>query len=322
MARANPQRPEKTALGVTLIVGSVFLMALADGLVKLVSADLTLWQIYVTRSLAAVPLLAAILAWRGTGLWPKAPGWAYLRASLLVLMWIAYYASLPLLDLSVAAVALYTSPLLIALLSALVIGEPVGPRRWAAIAIGFAGVLAILRPGTDAFSWIMLLPILGAVFYAFAMILTRSKCLDETPLALALALNVSLLAAGLIMSGVLWALDLGPGVTAAHPFVLGPWADMGAREWGIAVLLGVLIAVYGAGVAKAYQSAAPSIVGTFDYAYLVFAALWGFVLFTEIPDGTTLLGMALIAAAGILVARPPVAARVVPPGAAPEKPPC
>jgi drug/metabolite transporter (DMT)-like permease len=177
-------------------------------------------------------------------------------------MWIAYYASLPLLDLSVAAVALYTSPLLIALLSALVIGEPVGPQRWAAIAIGFAGVLAILRPGTDAFSWIMLLPILGAAFYAMAMILTRSKCLDETPLALALALNASLLAAGLIMSGVLWALDLGPGVTAA---------------------------VYGAGVAKAYQSAAPSIV---------------------------------IAAAGILVARPPAAARVVPPSAAPEKPPC
>jgi hypothetical protein len=151
-------------------------------------------------------------------------------------MWMAYYASLPLLDLSVAAVALYTSPLMIALLSALVIGEPVGPRRWAAIAIGFAGVLAILRPGTDAFSWIMLLPILGAAFYAMAMILTRSKCLGEPPLALALALNVSLLAAGLIMSGVLWALDLGPEVTAAHPFVLGPWAEMGAREWGIAGL--------------------------------------------------------------------------------------
>jgi drug/metabolite transporter (DMT)-like permease len=155
-----------------------------------------------------------------------------------------------------------------------------------------------------------------------AMILTRSKCLDEPPLALALALNVSLLAAGLIMSGVLWALDLGPEVTAAHPFVLGPWADMGAREWDIAMLLGVLIAVYGAGVAKAYQSAAPSIVGTFDYAYLVFAALWGFVLFTEIPDSATVIGMALIAGAGILVARPPAAARVKASSTALEKRPC
>ncbi len=321
MTPARSPRPEKTALGVTLIVGSVFLMALADGLVKLVSAELTLWQVYVTRSLAAVPLLAAMLMWRGTGLWPKAAGWAYLRALFLVLMWIAYYAALPLLDLSVAAVALYTSPLLIALLSALVIGEPVGARRWAALAIGFAGVLAILQPGTEAFSWPLLLPILGAAFYACAMILTRSKCLDESPLALALALNVALLAAGAIVTGALWALRLGPEVTAAYPFVLGPWAEMGAREWAIAGLLGVLIAVYSSGVAKAYQSAAPSIVGTFDYAYLVFAALWGFVLFTEVPDAATVLGMVLIAGAGILVARRPVAGRAVPSGAAPEKPP-
>ncbi|MEE8297278.1 MAG: DMT family transporter, partial [Hyphomicrobium sp.] len=255
------------------------------------------------------PVLAVIMLWRGSGLWPKAAGWAYLRAALLVLMWIAYYASLPLLSLSVAAVALYTSPLLIALLSARLIGEPVGPRRWIALLIGFVGVLTILQPGTGSFSWFTLLPILGAVFYALAMILTRSKCLDETPLTLALALNVSLLAAGLVMTGVLWVLDLTPKAASTYPFALGPWAGLGVREWGVVSLLGVLIAVYSAGVAKAYQSAAPSIVGTFDYAYLVFAALWGFVIFAETPDAATLIGMILIAASGFLVARPLETAR-------------
>jgi drug/metabolite transporter (DMT)-like permease len=309
MDRHKTLRPENTTLGITLIVGSVFLMTLADALVKLVSADITLWQIYVTRSLISIPVLAVIMLWRGSGLWPKAAGWAYLRAALLVLMWIAYYASLPLLSLSVAAVALYTSPLLIALLSARLIGEPVGPRRWIALLIGFVGVLTILQPGTGSFSWFTLLPILGAVFYALAMILTRSKCLDETPLTLALALNVSLMAAGSVMTGVLWVLDLTPRASSTYPFVLGPWAGMGVREWGVVSLLGVLIAVYSAGVAKAYQSAAPSIVGTFDYAYLVFAALWGFVIFAETPDAATLIGMILIAASGILVARPLETAR-------------
>ncbi len=309
MDRPITQPPENTTLGITLIVGSVFLMTLADALVKLVSADITLWQIYVTRSLISIPVLAVIMFWRGSGLWPKAVGWAYLRAALLVLMWIAYYASLPLLSLSVAAVALYTSPLLIALLSARLIGEPVGPRRWIALLIGFVGVLTILQPGTGSFSWFTLLPILGAVFYALAMILTRSKCLDETPLTLALALNVSLLAAGLVMTGVLWVLDLTPKAASTYPFALGPWAGMGVREWGVVSLLGVLIVVYSAGVAKAYQSAAPSIVGTFDYAYLVFAALWGFVIFAETPDAATLIGMILIAASGILVARPLETAR-------------
>ncbi len=317
MDRHKALRPENTTLGVALIVGSVFLMTLADALVKLVSADLALWQIYVTRSLVSIPVLGVLMFWRGIDLWPKAPGWAYLRAALLVLMWIVYYASLPLLDLSVAAVALYTSPLLIALFSALLIGEPVGPQRWIAILIGFVGVLTILRPGTDASSWFMLLPILGAAFYAVAMVLTRSKCLDETPLTLALALNVSLMAAGLVVTGVLLVLDLTPEASSAYPFVLAPWAGMGAREWGVVSLLGVLIAIYSTGVAKAYQSAAPTIVGTFDYAYLIFAALWGFVLFSETPDTATVTGMALIAAAGILVARPPETARINPSGTAP-----
>ena len=288
-----------------MIVGAVFLMALGDALVKLASAELTLWQIYLCRSLVAVPLLAVLLWRRRSGLWPKSPGWVYLRSLLLVLMWIVYYAALPRLSLSLAATALYTTPLFIALFSALAIGEPVGPRRWLAILVGFAGVLTVLRPGSEAFSWFMLLPVLGAVFYAVAMILTRSKCRGETPLALALALNVSLLVAGLVMTGVLAAVDPAPRQVSADPFVLGSWGVMGLREWGLVVLLGLLIAVYSACVANAYQVAAPAVVGTFDYAYLVFAALWGFVLFAEVPDAATLAGMVLIAGAGFLVVRPP-----------------
>jgi len=287
-----------------MIVGAVFLMTLADALVKLASAELTLWQITLCRSLVAVPLLAVLVLRRRSGLWPKSPGWAYLRSALLVLMWIAYYAALPHLSLSVAATALYTAPLFIALFSALAIGEPVGPRRWAAILIGFFGVLTILRPGSAAFSWFMLLPILGAASYAAAMILTRSKCRQETPIALALALNVSLLAAGLTMTCGLAAIDPAPQQVSADRFVLGDWGAMGHREWGLVALLGLLIAIYSACVAKAYQVAAPAIVGTFDYAYLVFAALWGFVLFAEVPDTATLASMALIAGAGVLVVRP------------------
>jgi drug/metabolite transporter (DMT)-like permease len=77
---------------------------------------------------------------------------------------------------------------------------------------------------------------------------------------------------------------------------------MGWREWGVIALLGVLSAAYFAGVARAYQVAAPSIVATFDYAYLVSAALWGFLFFAETPDLLTICGMVLITAAGLLVA--------------------
>jgi drug/metabolite transporter (DMT)-like permease len=291
-------------LGVVLIVGSVFVLAFGDAVVKHVSADFSLWQIYVARSVFALPILLALLLRDGrpAAMLPKAPGWVLLRSMLLVMMWIAYYAVLPMISLSVAAVALYTTPLFIALFSALLIGEPVGPRRRLGILVGFAGVLVILRPAADAFSPLTLLPVLAAIFYALAAIITRSRCVEERPLVLSLGLNLCLLGVGLLMSGALRLADPSGSGGSAYPFLLGPWTAMSAREWGIMAFLGVLIVVVSTGVAKAYQSGPPAIIGTFDYSYLVFAALWSFVLFAETPDMATIMGMILIATAGILVA--------------------
>jgi drug/metabolite transporter (DMT)-like permease len=286
-------------------------MAFADALVKLVSADLTLWQVFAARSLVAVPILIALLLATGVSLKPRSWRWAFIRSALLVLTWLAYYAALPVLSLSVAAVAVYTGPIIIALLSAALIGEPVTGRQWGGVLLGFLGVIAILRPGTEAFSWFTLLPLLAAVLYALSMVLTRSKCQGEAPLALALALHGSFLFTGLIATVVLAVMGLGPGTKAAFPFLLGDWAPMGLREWGLLALLGILSAAYFAGVARAYQIAAPSIIATFDYAYLVSAAIWGFVFFAEKPDLLTIGGMILITVAGLLVA----ARRRAPPGA-------
>ncbi len=304
MAHMDEARPDRTALGVGIILASVLTMAFADAVVKLVSANLTLWQVFAARSLFAIPILIALLRATGAGLKPRASKWALLRSALLVLTWLSFYAALPVLDLSVAAVAVYTNPIMIALLSAALIGEPVSGRQWGGVLLGFLGVIAILKPGTDAFSWFTLLPLLGAAFYALAMVLTRSKCRDEAPLALGLALHGSFLVTGLIATVLLALVGLGGDTKAAFPFLLGDWAPMGPREWGLMALIGALSAAYFAGVARAYQIAAPSIIATFDYAYLVSAALWGFILFSEKPGLLTVCGMVSITAAGLLAAAP------------------
>jgi drug/metabolite transporter (DMT)-like permease len=238
----------------------------------------------------------------GTGLKLSAPKWVFIRSVLLVVCWLAYFASLPVLDLSVAAVAVYTGPIMIALLSAALIGEPVTRRQWAGVLIGFLGVIAILKPGSDAFSSFTLLPLLAAVLYALSMVLTRSKCQEEKPLTLALLLHGSFLITGLAATVVIALIGLDSYTKAAFPFLLGDWAPMGAQQWGLMALLGVLSAAYFAGVARAYQIAAPSIIATFDYAYLISAAVWGYVFFFEKPDLSTISGMILITIAGFLVA--------------------
>ena len=286
-----------------LIVASVFMLAFGDAIVKQSSADFSLWQLFVARGLVTVPLLfgvARVLAPAST-LRPKALGWVFVRSMLIVLMWIAYYAALPFMSLSVAATALYTTPLFIALFSSALIGEPVGARRWLGSVVGFIGVLVILRPAADGFSPVALLPVLAAIFYALAAVITRSKCADENSLSVAMGLNLCLVLTGAV--GVVSIMFLSSVENPAFPFLQSPWIAMSGWTMVIIVLLGILLVAESIWVAKAYQIGPAAIIGTFDYSYLVFAVFWGFVFFADVPDMLTVLGIGLILASGWLVVR-------------------
>ena len=290
--------------GIALIIGSVLLMSFGDALIKRESASFTVWQIFVLRSLIVLPLLVLAMGLTAAKaqVLPRALGWVALRSALLTMMWIAYYAALPLISLSAAAVALYTAPMLIALLGRLLLGEMVGPWRWLGIALGFAGVLVVLRPGADAFAPAALLPVLAALLYALAAIVTRARCLDERPLTLALGLNVGLVLAGVLVSWALAALAIPAEQAAAHPFLLGAWAPMDRGGWLLMAVLALLMVAFGTGVAMAYQCAPAAVIGAFDYTYVAFAVLWSWLLLGERPDVATVLGIALIAGGGALVA--------------------
>lgn len=291
-----------TGKSIVIILASVLTMAFADAIVKLVSSDLSVWQVFFVRSLFAVPLIAGLVLCTGGTLSSQYPGWVLIRCLLLVLTWLAYYVSLPVLSLSVAAVAVYTNPIMTALLSAKLLGEHVSKRQWVGVMLGFLGVLVILKPGTDAFSWYVLLPLLGALFYSLAMVLTRSKCQGEAPLVMTLMLHLSFLLTGVVAILLLGLLQLDRQTQATYPFLLGGWNAMSASAWGLMALLGCLSAGYLFGITRAYQIAPPQIIATFDYGYLVSAAIWGIVFFAETPDVWTVCGMALITLAGICVA--------------------
>jgi drug/metabolite transporter (DMT)-like permease len=294
--------PDRLRLAVVTIVATVFAMSVADAIVKYVSADFPLWQIYVVRSLLAIPVLAAMLLAAPRGPRPRlrSLGWISLRSLLLAFMYVAIYAAAPVLSLAVIAAALYTGPLFIALFSALLIGEPVGARRWAAVGIGFAGVLAILRPGSDSFSLPMLIPVLAAMLYALAAVITRRNCREAAPMVLALALNLTLLAVGAVATAAIALWHPSAAKAAVYPFLLGYWVAMGPREWAILAILALLMVAIGIGLAKAYQSGPPAVIATFDYSYLLFAALWSFLAFDQPPDAPMILGMVMIAGAGWL----------------------
>lgn len=302
MTPQTDTRPDQIARGIALILASTVAMAFADAIVKLISSDLTVWQVFATRSLFAVPCLVAIARFQGSHLRPVAPMWILVRSVLLVLTWLAYYASLPVLSLPVAAVAVYTNPIITALLSALLLGERVTGRQWCGVFLGFCGVAVILKPGTDAFSWAIVLPLMAAAFYSLAMILTRAKCQEDNAVTLALGLHLSFLVTGPVAAALLGLMSLDSATVASYPFLLETWPEMKSGDWMLMAFLGLLSAAFFLGVARAYQIAPPQIIGTFDYGYLVSAAIWGMVFFADTPDALTILGMVLIIAAGLLVA--------------------
>ena len=86
-------------------------------------------------------------------------------------------------------------------------------------------------------------------------------------------------------------------------FLLAPWAVMGNSQWLAMVLLAVAILIGSVGTAIAYQSGPSSMIGTFDFAYVGFAVLWGVVFFSDIPDGLSVLGMLMIVGAGVISLR-------------------
>ena len=294
-----------TRAGAGLITGSVFLVATSDALIKLGSAQFTVWQLYVVRSTIAVALLLLWLCLSqrsSTWLQLTWDRWTLLRSAALTLMWIAFYAALPHVSLSLAALALYTAPLFIALLSAKVLREQVNPRRWMAIALGFLGVLLILRPTAEHFSAMSLLPVLAALLYAVAAVVTRTRCASHCALSLALNLNLCLCLVGALV--LLGHRLQSPSSEPVHEGFLAPhWVSLGPAQWGLLSVLAVLMVLMSVGVAKAYQLGPSTIVGTFDYSYLLFAMFWGFALFNEVPDAIMIVGMGLIAASGVWVLR-------------------
>ncbi|MEM8591933.1 MAG: DMT family transporter [Pseudomonadota bacterium] len=288
-------------LAIGAMVGLTFFLSLGDALVKGESGDISLWQLFALRSvIAGLLLLALIFIFaRPVSLRLVAPGWVAVRTGLLVANWIAYYAALPFQPLALAAASYYTLPIFITLFSALLLKERIGPLGWGAAGLGFTGVLLVLRPAAGGLSLYTFLPILAAILYALSAIVTRAKCREERAEVLALSLHGGFILAGLLGAGLVTALPS----TANPGFLTFPWVSVNLDLLSTMAILAVMILIGSVGTAIAYQNAPPSRVGPFDFAYIGFAVIWGWVFFGALPDLQSALGIAFIVMGGLAAIR-------------------
>ena len=205
------------------------------------------------------------------------------RGMLLFFSSYLYFHGIVVLPLATAASISLTSPLIVTAMSARFLNEPVGPRRWAAVTVGFVGALIVVRPGHAHFDLHALL-IVGSTFCsAFYQLFSRRYGQTERPDASATMATIV-------------------GTLAAAPFVPFEWVTPTAWwQWALMAGMGVMAGLGHYFVTIAYSQAPAAVIAPFNYLQLIGAAVLGYILFGDLPDFWSWVGAGVIVASGLYI---------------------
>jgi drug/metabolite transporter (DMT)-like permease len=298
---------DQPRLAAGLMVFALSLLSLQDAIIKLTSSDVSIWQFQFLRSGFNLAILFASVALFGglRSMPPKNIAAVALRSVFLAGAMLCFFSGVPFLTLSEISAGLYLFPLIVTLLSRFVLGEQVDRQRMAAVGAGFFGSLLILKPGAQSFEWVSVLPVCAAFFYACMVLTTRKLCRYEAPATLACGTAIAFLligGGGLLVMPAPEAVASTDNAAARWPYLLTGWHELTVMTLLAVMSCSALNLAANICLARAYQTAESSWLAPYDYSYLVFAALWGFVLWGTVPELLTVVGMVIIAAAGIFVA--------------------
>jgi len=253
--------------------------SLAKGLGEHLPPMMVVWARYVSQTVVLAAIFAPSLHRLAAS---AAPGRQLLRGALLFTVTVLFFTSLQHLALAEAIALVQTGPLIMVALAALVLAEPVGPRRWGAVAVGLLGALLIVRPGLGVFQPAALLALGAAFCFASFQVLTRMMSGQDG-----------------IWTTMLWTSAVGATLaTLALPWTwtTPPAAALpGMAAVGVAGLVGHAVFVWAAAQVPA------SVLAPFNYLSLFWATLSGLVFFGEVPAAPTLAGAGVIVGAGLYV---------------------
>lgn len=296
--------PANNVAGALCAMGAVSCYSVNDVAIKFLSDGYALHQVMFLRSLIALTATLAVIFWLGGGmemLRTRRPGLHAVRGIAIVLVNTLFFAAIAAMPLAEATALFFVSPLAIAALSFLVLGERVGPWRWLAVAIGLAGVVVMLRPGSGAIKLVALLPIASAIIYAGVSLLTRRMGSTEHGGTMAVYAHLAFMLIGLAVG-----LAVGDGRHAEQDdpslaFLLRGWIWPRPDDLAIFALIGVASAGGAFLMGQSYRLGEAGLVAPFEYTILPMAVLWGFVVFGDLPDAVAWLGMGLIVAGGLVL---------------------
>jgi drug/metabolite transporter (DMT)-like permease len=281
LLHADSARNRLTGIGLVSLTYLVF--SLLDGsakwLVSVMPVLMVVWLRFATHVLVAGVVLFPL---RGVGLVrTQHLRWHVVRALMFVAMTGINFWALQYLQLTVTSSIFFSVPLIIALISASFLGEKLAAGKWIAIVAGFAGVLVIVRPWGAEFHPAMLASVVNALMYAAFMMMTRRLAAYDSP------------------ETIQYLPAVGATIGLA-PFAFAAWEwPSGWLEWTVACLMGVLGGLGHYLLALAHRYAPASVIAPFLYQQVIYMALFGYLVFGDVPSAWVWLGAAIVIASGL-----------------------
>jgi drug/metabolite transporter (DMT)-like permease len=271
--------------GIALVCGAFLLFAGLDTAAKVLSAELDTLQIVWARFFGHAVLVIAVLTPRkGPRVFASSNLRLQLaRSSLLVASTVLNFTAISFLPLTTTAAIFFTVPLVVAALSVPMLGESVGWRRWSAIAVGFAGVLVIIRPGAAEIHWAIGLCLINSIVVALYSITTRKLAARDHS-------DTTSLYSPLV------------GAVLFLPILPTVWQmPETGLSWTLLILTGILGAIGHWMIIIAHRYAAASVLAPFTYSLILWMTVSGYLIFGDLPDHWTVIGALIVVASGLYV---------------------
>lgn len=282
--RSGANRIGSASLGIAFSAASFTLYTGMDTAAKLLSGGYPLGQIVFFNALFSLFPFACALPWLGgfAALAPKHLSILLLRGMLVLISLAAAFYAYSVMALADAYAVMFSAPLFITALSVPLLGEAVGWRRWAAVAVGFAGVLVMLRPGTGVLSLGAAACLVSALTYALGALILRRIATRET-----------------VAAKMLWPMLV--MVAGSAPFAVPGFVAPGLADLAVLALCGMLGGVAQLCLIAAYRHAPAAIAAPFQYTQLLWGVAIGYAMWGDVPDSWMLLGSVFVIGSGLYI---------------------
>ena len=289
--------------GIVFILIAMIVFSVQDGIMKHIYNFVSLYEIYLIRTLVSfvLILLFLIITKKPIVFKSQYPLLTFTRVILFFFGFSSFYVSLTVLPLGTATALFFVTPFLITIFAHFFLKEEIGLRRWSAVVVGFIGVYVTLNPDFSNFNYLSLLPILCALCYSLSMIIIKKTSDKDSVYTQTFTFYI-----GAIIISIIFYFIIGDGQynVSDHPasqFIFREWfVDFNSNillmtATGVTATLAFLF------LFTAYSIASPAVVSPFEYSILFWSPLVGWLYFDEIPSLNTVIGILIIVSSGVYI---------------------